>query len=278
MAAQKKDNKLAFLSMPAPASYVAGLGRGYVRHSELHHFATYLALQCLWLYYTFRYWTCSGGTIGGSHCVRDRFTFIVSTSSPRVREAQARRGEEAEVDPDQFQDPDNEYGLFAGTTYEADDEEADNIYDLVDKNMDARRRARRYVRGSYFPRWTPHLHVCREARENEELVKHRAERPKIQQQFADLKRGLSAVTDEEWESIPEVGNLTRKKRKRDERSFVVPDSVLVGDRSKVGYENALDARQQEVRPYPRACLASLNRSLRLVASKLQQRTALSPTL
>lgn len=60
-------------------------------------------------------------------------------------EAQARRGEEAEVDPDQFQDPDNEYGLFAGTTYEADDEEADKIYEQVDQNMDARRRARRCV-------------------------------------------------------------------------------------------------------------------------------------
>lgn len=30
MAANNKSNKLAFLSMPAPASYVAGLGRGYV--------------------------------------------------------------------------------------------------------------------------------------------------------------------------------------------------------------------------------------------------------
>lgn len=54
------------------------------------------------------------------------------------------------------------------------------------------------------------------------------------------------MTDEEWENIPEVGNLTRKKRKRDERSFVVPDSVLVGDRSRGEYENALDAQQQAV--------------------------------
>ncbi len=61
------------------------------------------------------------------------------------REAQARRGEEAEVDPDQFQDPDNEFGLFAGTTYEADDEEADKIYDSVDAAMDSRRRTKRYV-------------------------------------------------------------------------------------------------------------------------------------
>lgn len=86
----------------------------------------------------------------------------------------------------------------------------------------------------------------REKREAEELAKHRADRPKIQQQFADLKRGLSSVTDEEWDNLPEVGNLTRKKRKKDERSFVVSDSVLVGDRSKNEYENSLDPMQQEV--------------------------------
>ncbi|KAI0071148.1 hypothetical protein K474DRAFT_1736070 [Panus rudis PR-1116 ss-1] len=192
MAANNKTNKLAFLSMPAPASYVAGLGRG-----------------------------ASGFTTRS-----DIGPAREGPSAEVVAEAQARRGEEPDIDPDQFQDPDNEYGLFAGTTYEADDEEADKIYEQVDQKMDARRKARR------------------EAREEQELAKHRAERPKIQQQFADLKRGLAAVTDAEWENIPEVGNLTRKKRKRDERSFVVPDSVLVGDRAKGEYENALDARQQ----------------------------------
>lgn len=89
------------------------------------------------------------------------------------------------------------------------------------------------------------FHV-REAREEADLAKHRAERPKLQQQFADLKRGLSVVTDAEWENIPEVGNLTRKKRRKDERSFVVPDSVIVGDRAKGEYENSLDSMQQEV--------------------------------
>jgi pre-mRNA-processing factor 6 len=45
--------------------------------------------------------------------------------------------------------------------------------------MDARRRA------------------CREAREEAELAKHRAERPKLQQQIADLKHGLAVVSDSE---------------------------------------------------------------------------------
>jgi pre-mRNA-processing factor 6 len=97
---------------------------------------------------------------------------------------------------------------------------------------------------TYFSPHPTVLLPSREARENAELAKHRAERPKIQQQFADLKRGLAVVTDDEWESIPEVGNLTRKKRRRDERSFVVPDSVIVGDRAKTEYDNSLDARQQ----------------------------------
>ncbi|KAH6908280.1 PRP1 splicing factor, partial [Coprinopsis sp. MPI-PUGE-AT-0042] len=58
-----------------------------------------------------------------------------------IAEAKAKRGEE-EVDPDQFQDPDNEYGLFVGTLYEADDAEADRIYESVDDAMDQRRKAR----------------------------------------------------------------------------------------------------------------------------------------
>jgi len=60
------------------------------------------------------------------------------------REARARRGEE-EVDPEQFQDPDNEYGLFAGTVYEADDEEADKVWEGIDDAMDSRRRKKRCV-------------------------------------------------------------------------------------------------------------------------------------
>ena len=55
------------------------------------------------------------------------------------------------------------------------------------------------------------------------------------------------MTDSEWENLPEVGNLTRKKRRREERSYVVPDSVIVGDRTKNQYENALDPMQNDVR-------------------------------
>src|ERR1700761_216397 len=118
--------------------------------------------------------------------------------------------------------------------------------------------------------------MYREIREQEELAKYRSERPKIQTQFSDLKRGLSSVTDDEWENLPEVGNLTRKKRKRDERSFAVPDSVLAADREKNQYENALDSQQQEV-SYSCDMLALLTSSCRTEALKPLQTLAVSPT-
>jgi pre-mRNA-processing factor 6 len=100
--------------------------------------------QCIWVHHTVRYRSRSRRTFCRSNRV-SIISVIVFLSDFLHREAQAKRGEEAEVDPDQFQDPDNEYGLFAGTTYEQDDEEADKIYEKVDENMDARRRARRCV-------------------------------------------------------------------------------------------------------------------------------------
>ncbi|KAH8830298.1 PRP1 splicing factor, N-terminal-domain-containing protein [Flagelloscypha sp. PMI_526] len=196
-AANPKPNKLAFLSMPAPASYVAGLGRG-----------------------------ASGFTTRS-----DIGPAREGPSAEAIAEAQAKRGEEQqEFDPDAFQDPDNEVGLFSSLPHNEDDEEADNIYASVDEAMDSRRKRQR------------------EEREKAEAERVRREQPKIQAQFADLKRGLSAVTDEEWDGIPEVGNLTRRKRKKigEGRAFAVPDSVLVGNRAQGEMSNtAMDVDSQD---------------------------------
>ncbi len=59
--------------------------------------------------------------------------------------------------------------LCARDPYDKDDEEADEIYNSVDTRMDERRKERR------------------EKRFQEEIEKYRQERPKIQQQFSDLK-------------------------------------------------------------------------------------------
>ena len=47
-------------------------------------------------------------------------------------------------------DDDNEYGLFAGMTYEANDEEADRINEPVDGAMDARRKAVSWLVSSFL--------------------------------------------------------------------------------------------------------------------------------
>ncbi len=47
----------------------------------------------------------------------------------------------------------------------------------------------------------------------------------IAEGFADLKRGLANVTEAEWEAIPEIGDYTIKKAKRDTWA-PVPDTLL----------------------------------------------------
>ncbi|KAL2196558.1 PRP1 splicing factor, N-terminal-domain-containing protein [Corynascus similis CBS 632.67] len=121
-------------------------------------------------------------------------------------------------DDERYQDPDNEVGLFAGGIYEKDDEEADRIWKEVDDKMAKRRQKQR------------------EARENAEREEYERKNPKIQQQFAGLKRALETVTDEEWANLPDPKDLTgRTKRARQERMqrfYAVPDSVLAAARDQ----------------------------------------------
>lgn len=112
--------------------------------------------------------------------------------------------------------------------YDRDDEEADAAYEAVQKKMQERRKAKR---------------EAREALEAEEYLKNN---PRIQDRFSDLKRGLSDVSDAQWESIPDASNFTGKRRKKQvglNKSYVVPDSVLVSGRDKNMVEASLDENQ-----------------------------------
>lgn len=205
-----KPNKLAFLSMQAPAGYVAGLGRG------ASGFTTRADIGPARL-----------PAASTSRAKRDDG----KDASDNEEEEDDCRGDEEEG---RFQDPENETGLFAGAVYEKDDEDADRIWEAVDARMDERRRK------------------FREAREREEREKLRAEKPKIQAQFADLKRGLSAVTEDEWASLTESGSVTGKRMKaaakreaRNTRSFAISDTILVGNRDRNAVESALTSDQMQ---------------------------------
>ncbi|KAI4270933.1 MAG: hypothetical protein L6R35_006576, partial [Caloplaca aegaea] len=203
--ASRKD----FLSQQAPENYVAGLGRGatgFTTRSDL------------------------GPAREGP-------------SEDQIKEALAKRAaqlgaptpsaygavekkEEDNDDDERFQDPENEVGLFATGAYDRDDDEADRIYQDIDERMDRRRKARR------------------EAREKQEREEYEAKNPKIQQQFADLKRSLGSVTDEQWQNIPEVGDLTGKNRRAKQnlrqRFYAVPDSVIAGARNSTEFDTSVN--------------------------------------
>jgi pre-mRNA-processing factor 6 len=80
-------------------------------------------------------------------------------------------------------------------------------------------------------------------------TRYRKENPTIQQQFADLKRGLSEMTDADWAEIPEVGDLTRKKGKKGrttesklgERYSAIPDSILVSNFESTKMDTSIEA-------------------------------------
>lgn len=228
---RNNGNKFAFLDMAPPANYVAGLGRGasgFTTRSDIGP-----ARQ-----------GPDAATIAAARARRGEGPEDGDDGSGAGFGESSARGagggggdsddgeEEGRFDD---RDPENETGLFAGGIYERDDEEADRIWDAVDDKMDERRRAHR------------------EARERAEQEKLRSERPKIQAQFADLKRGLANVSETEWASLPEAGNLTGKKRKRAEkregrdtgRSYAVPDSVLLGARNQNISENSLSQEQMD---------------------------------
>ncbi|KAF9544167.1 hypothetical protein CPC08DRAFT_730324 [Agrocybe pediades] len=112
------------------------------------------------------------------------------------------------------------YGLFAGMMYEQDGEEADKIYEAVSEAMDSRS----FFSISLFliDFILSFLNLLEKHKSKLELRSCERKGRNFSNNFADLKRGLSAVTDEEWRVYP---------------------SVLVDDRSKTEFENALDERQ-----------------------------------
>lgn len=221
--------------MPAPENYVAGLGRGatgFTTRSDL-------------------------GPAREGPSEEQMKEMLAKRAASLGQAAPSAYGvvekKEEDEDDERFQDPDNEVGLFSqGMNYDKDDDEADRIYQDVDEKMDKRRRARRLVPplslySCPFPSLplevelfivvlrrtdTDPCPTSREAREKKERDDYEKNNPKIQLQFADLKRSLGSVSEEQWAALPEVGDMTGKAKRAREarmanaRSYAVPDSVL----------------------------------------------------
>ncbi|EPB79056.1 tetratricopeptide repeat protein [Ancylostoma ceylanicum] len=118
--------------------------------------------------------------------------------------------------------------LFAKDPYDKEDEEADEVYLAVETRIDERRKD------------------YREKKYKEAIEKYRKERPKIQQEFSDLKRQLSEVTEDEWVAIPEVGDSRNKAKRnpRAEKFTPVPDSLIAMSMNYGETTSMLDSRVQ----------------------------------
>ena len=83
-------------------------------------------------------------------------------------------------------------------------------------------------------------------RENDRINMLYDEHMDQQRQFEDLKRGLSSVTMEEWNNLPEIEDKSLKRKREKEREIFtpVPDSVIEAKRMRDATEIYLDPRQQ----------------------------------
>ncbi|KAF7163041.1 hypothetical protein CNMCM5623_008061 [Aspergillus felis] len=212
MAYNQKD----FLNKPAPENYVAGLGRGatgFTTRSDLGP-------------------AREGPTAEEIQAALAKRALLLRASPPTAYFSSQKKNAEDNIaadgeNDDRSQVDDNEVGLLAYRSFDQEDEEADRVYKEIDEKMDRRRKSRR------------------EAREQQEQEEYERKNPKIQQQFADLKRSLASVSEQEWADLPEVGDLTGKNRRTkrnlrmNQRFYAIPDSLLASARDSTQFNTTV---------------------------------------
>ena len=118
-------------------------------------------------------------------------------------------------------------GALNAPPQDADDVEADAIWDAVDARMEERRHGGGGAASSSSAAAGKKRSAAEEAAAASAAAAGNSstEGNNIADGFADLKRGLASVTEAEWEAIPEIGDYTIKKAKR-ETWAPVPDTLL----------------------------------------------------
>jgi pre-mRNA-processing factor 6 len=189
-------------NIPAPSNYVAGIGRGAMGFTTRSDIGPARAAP------TVDFGAPPAGYVAGRG--RGMGDLAKSLGEVNAPPAETDHADYSESNYDEF----SGYGerLFTAGAYEEDDVEADQIYGAVDEQMDSRRKR------------------SREKQLLAEQKKAKFERPRIADQFMDLKRELSNVTAEQWDAIPDAGDHSLKyKQSRKKDSFTpAPDTIIAG--------------------------------------------------
>lgn len=218
--------KKFFMGMPAPSGYVPGVGRGatgFTTRSDIGPARDPTELP-------------EAGPVGPS----PQGSSSGAPPAKRPRDNDDGDGEDLnEANYDEFSGYSG--SLFAKDPYDQEDEEADRVYNEVDERLDERHKDRR------------------DKKYKELVEKFHKERPKIQQGFSDLKRQLAEVTEDEWQAIPEVGDMRNKAKRnaRAEKFTPVPDSIIAMNMNYGQMSNSIDANSGLTTPFSSGFMSTL---------------------
>jgi pre-mRNA-processing factor 6 len=227
---------------PAPAGYVAGLGRGavgFTTRSDLGpaHAATTSLPQAF-------------GAGRGRNLSLNRARSVVGSIASGAMGIQDIIQQEAMAKGEDLSD--YQFDKFAGysgslfdasTPYDEEDRLADHTYEAVDRRMLERRKEKR------------------EKHEREEMERQKTKSVKLSEQFSDVKAGLKEVSVEEWLNLPDPVDFSRRNKrinKREDQMTPVPDSIIDSIRSKSSLASSIDPIAGTMTPSQAPSLADLN--------------------
>lgn len=124
----------------------------------------------------------------------------------------------------------SEHGVLSLKKRTDEDDEADEIYEAIEKRLEGRRKRK-----------------DKEDEDELDVVKIETGTGTITSEFLLLKSQLALVSAQEWASLPDVGDLTRRNKRQRlleqqlQRTYAAPDMLISGSGS--GFRN--DNKQEE---------------------------------
>lgn len=133
-----------------------------------------------------------------------------------------------------------ELGLLNIRAQDQEDEEADRIYEMIEERLRNRHKKRK---------------IDTNDASNTEANKDKGDQntmENISNQFADLKKGLSTISEDQWLNLPEAGDMTRRNKRERElarqqrRTYNINDSILSSLRDQQAIDMQVSANGDEV--------------------------------